>query len=118
MDGFIVEKDSVGFLSMRAQAFAVIGGDHDQRIVIQLAGSQGSNKISDCCICRGYRGIVGSAGRSLGVIQVHPQKEWPLAVAAKPGVGPSDDLRSRPIRSELLLARTALRRSETRHHKP
>ena len=40
MDGFIVEKDSVGLFAMRAQALAVIGSNHDQRVVVQLAGSQ------------------------------------------------------------------------------
>ena len=36
MDGLIVEKDSVGFFAMLAQALAMIGSNHDQRVVVQL----------------------------------------------------------------------------------
>ena len=65
MDGFIVEKYAVGLFSMRAQALAMIGNNHDQRIVVQLAGAQRRDQFSYRCIGGGDRGIVGSGGRSL-----------------------------------------------------
>ena len=93
MDGFIVEKDSVGLLAMLAQAATVIGSDNNECVVVQLPGPQQSNQLSRGSIHRGHSGIVGSAGRSLRVIQMHPKEERALRIAGKPGRGPGGDLR-------------------------
>ena len=93
MDGFIVEKDSVSLLAMLAQALTVIGSNNNERVVVQLLRPQNSDQLSHSSVRRGYRGIVGSAGRSLRIIQMHPQKKRAFRIAGKPGHSPSDDLR-------------------------
>ena len=65
---------------MRAQAFAMIGGNHDQRIVVQLAGSQRRDQFPNRCVSRSYRSIVGSLRRGAGIIQMHPQEEWAAGI--------------------------------------
>ena len=98
------KKDPVGFFDMRAQAFPVIGCNHDQRSVEQLTGLQGRDQLSDGSICGGQGGIVGNGGRSLGIIQMHPHKERLLGVVSEPCTGPSNDLRCRPVHRTALPA--------------
>ena len=93
MDGFIVEEDSVSLLAMLAQALTVIGSNNNERAVVQLLHPQNSDQLSCGSIRRGHCGIVGSAGRSFRIIQMHPQKKRAFRIAGKPGCSPSGDLR-------------------------
>ena len=77
MDGLIVEKYAMSFFSVRSQALAMIGNNHDQRIVIQLAGPKRRHQFPDRSICCHDGRIVRTWRRSPGIIQVDPQEKGP-----------------------------------------
>ena len=66
--------------SMRAQALPMIGCDYDQRIVVQLAGTECRDQLACCCIGGSHRGIVGGVGRGLRIIEMYPEEKWAFGV--------------------------------------
>ncbi len=95
MDGSVVKENTVGEFAVVAQGFAVIGGNGNQRIVIQPLVPQvvkqfayGGIYVGDTPIVRGTRKLAAEGfGRIIGVVrvpQVKPQEKGTALLLPEP----------------------------------
>ena len=95
VDGSVVKENAVGQFAVVAQGFAVIGGDSDQRIVIQPLVPQivkqfphSSIHVGDTPVVRGVRKPAAERfGWIVGIVrvpQVKPQKKRTALLLAEP----------------------------------
>ena len=92
MDGFVVEKDAVGVFAVGAEALAMVGGDHEERVVVELKGFERGDEFADGGVGGRHRAVIGSWGCGLRVGQMDPEKNGHLSGFAEPGDGTGDDL--------------------------
>src|SRR5229473_6392542 len=95
MQGRFVDKETVRFLAMLAESFAVVAGDNDQRPVIYSFGFQIGDDASYLRIHEGNSTIVRMAAiflqirrrrvvRMVRVVKMDPQEEGLLPLAIEP----------------------------------
>ncbi len=94
----VIDEEAVGFLAVLAQTFAMIAAENDHGVVIQSFGFQEMNEASDLRIRESDLTVVGTVfvfgciwGRGMigimGIVQVHPEKEFFLIILAEPVQG-------------------------------
>ncbi len=69
---------------MRTQTLPLGGCNYDQGIVIERMAPQKGDQLSDSSIRVRDRAIIGRCVRSMGILQMYPEKKWPLFVASQP----------------------------------
>ena len=72
------------FLSMCAKTLSVRRSDYDQGVVIERLAAQKTDQLPDCGISSRDCMIVRSCVRSMGIRQMHPEKEGPVFVRGQP----------------------------------
>ncbi len=95
MDRLVVQKHSVPLFPMLAKSFPMVGGDGDDRVLIQAVLPQYLDKTADNRVRVGnlavvrLGGIVGFEGlrrviRIVGIVEMQPDKKRPLLMTAQP----------------------------------
>ena len=75
----VIEKNAVTLFSMRAQALAMVGDDHNPSICVELLRLQCRQQFSNRGVGGGNSGVVCGMGGAR-IVDVHPEKEGPLRV--------------------------------------